>query len=251
MEKPLSPEGSRNASPLFLESELDTLYSVSQVLSRSLDLKETFREVLQVIADGCGLHMGLVALLADESGNELVVSAAHGHDADAARDIRYTRGEGVIGLVMERGRSVILDEVARERRFLDRLGVYDPHRPFIAVPIRLGADLPLLLIFSGVIGGLLAFGLVGIFVGPVVLAVGWTLLGAWLDDGAITAIGWYERVRRADLPAFISVRGPSASAGKNCRPPMIRMIPTSRPTKSGVVVGKVPAVATLRGLAAS
>mgnify|MGYP000019254469 CR=1 FL=1 len=141
MEKPLSPEGSRNASPLFLESELDTLYSVSQVLSRSLDLKETFREVLQVIADGCGLHMGLVALLADESGNELVVSAAHGHDADAARDIRYTRGEGVIGLVMERGRSVILDEVARERRFLDRLGVYDPHRPFIAVPIRLGADL--------------------------------------------------------------------------------------------------------------
>ena len=37
--------------------------------------------------------------------------------------------------------------------------------------IRLGADLPLLLIFVGVIGGLLAFGLVGIFVGPVVLVV--------------------------------------------------------------------------------
>jgi predicted PurR-regulated permease PerM len=49
--------------------------------------------------------------------------------------------------------------------------------------IRLGADLPLLLIFSGVIGGLVAFGLVGIFVGPVVLAVAWTLLQAWLDDG--------------------------------------------------------------------
>jgi predicted PurR-regulated permease PerM len=49
--------------------------------------------------------------------------------------------------------------------------------------IKLGADLPLLLIFSGVVGGLLAFGLVGIFVGPVVLAVAWTLLEAWLDDG--------------------------------------------------------------------
>jgi predicted PurR-regulated permease PerM len=45
--------------------------------------------------------------------------------------------------------------------------------------IRLGADLPLLLIFTGVIGGLLAFGLVGIFIGPVVLAVGYTLLDAW------------------------------------------------------------------------
>lgn len=45
--------------------------------------------------------------------------------------------------------------------------------------IRRGADLPLLLIFAGVIGGLLGFGLVGIFVGPVVLAVTYTLLVAW------------------------------------------------------------------------
>jgi predicted PurR-regulated permease PerM len=49
--------------------------------------------------------------------------------------------------------------------------------------IRLGADLPLLLIFGGVIGGVLAFGLIGIFVGPVVLAVAYTLLGAWIDAG--------------------------------------------------------------------
>jgi predicted PurR-regulated permease PerM len=51
--------------------------------------------------------------------------------------------------------------------------------------IRMGADVPLLLIFSGVIGGLLAFGLVGIFVGPVVLAVGYTLLEAWITDGEL------------------------------------------------------------------
>ena len=52
--------------------------------------------------------------------------------------------------------------------------------------IRQGADLSLLLIFAGVIGGLIAFGLVGIFVGPVVLAVAYTLLDAWLreDSGA-------------------------------------------------------------------
>ena len=45
-----------------------------------------------------------------------------------------------------------------------------------------GADLPMLLMFAGVIGGLLAFGLIGIFVGPVVLAVSYTLLGAWIGD---------------------------------------------------------------------
>ena len=49
--------------------------------------------------------------------------------------------------------------------------------------IKKGADLPLLLIFAGVIGGLLAFGIIGLFIGPVVLAVTYTLLGAWVDRG--------------------------------------------------------------------
>jgi len=51
------------------------------------------------------------------------------------------------------------------------------------VLIKKGADLPLLLIFAGVIGGMLGFGLIGIFVGPVVLAVTYTLLEAWIEDG--------------------------------------------------------------------
>jgi predicted PurR-regulated permease PerM len=46
--------------------------------------------------------------------------------------------------------------------------------------IKRGADLPLALIFVGVIGGLISLGLIGIFVGPVVLAVTYTLLRAWL-----------------------------------------------------------------------
>jgi predicted PurR-regulated permease PerM len=49
--------------------------------------------------------------------------------------------------------------------------------------IKMGADLPLLLILAGVIGGLFAFGLVGIFIGPVVLAVAYTLMGSWISDG--------------------------------------------------------------------
>jgi len=48
--------------------------------------------------------------------------------------------------------------------------------------IRRGADLPLLLVFAGVIGGLIAFGLIGIFIGPIVLAVGYTLLAAWVNE---------------------------------------------------------------------
>ncbi|NQW85620.1 MAG: AI-2E family transporter YdiK [Alcaligenaceae bacterium] len=48
--------------------------------------------------------------------------------------------------------------------------------------IKRGADLPLLLIFAGVIGGLLSFGLIGIFVGPVALAVTYTLVQSWVAE---------------------------------------------------------------------
>jgi predicted PurR-regulated permease PerM len=56
------------------------------------------------------------------------------------------------------------------------------------VLIRRGADLPLLLIFAGVIGGLVAFGIVGIFVGPVVLAVAYTLLDDWVATAALASV---------------------------------------------------------------
>lgn len=49
--------------------------------------------------------------------------------------------------------------------------------------IKQGADLPLLLILAGVIGGMVAFGIVGLFVGPVVLAVAYTLFTAWISEG--------------------------------------------------------------------
>lgn len=61
--------------------------------------------------------------------------------------------------------------------------------------IKKGADLPLLLIFIGVIGGLIAFGIIGLFVGPVVLAVAHKLLTAWVE----------EDIADAALP---SVQGP-------------------------------------------
>jgi predicted PurR-regulated permease PerM len=46
--------------------------------------------------------------------------------------------------------------------------------------ITRGANLHLLLVFVGVVGGMFAFGLIGIFIGPVVLAAGWTLLQNWV-----------------------------------------------------------------------
>jgi predicted PurR-regulated permease PerM len=48
--------------------------------------------------------------------------------------------------------------------------------------IKRGVKLSMLLILSGVLGGMFAFGIVGLFIGPVILAVTSTLLTAWIDE---------------------------------------------------------------------
>lgn len=52
-------------------------------------------------------------------------------------------------------------------------------RPYF---IARGAQLPFLLTMLGVLGGALAFGLLGVFVGPVLLGVGFTLVSEWTGE---------------------------------------------------------------------
>ena len=51
--------------------------------------------------------------------------------------------------------------------------------------IARGAHLPFLLTILGVLGGALAFGLLGIFLGPVLLGVGFTLMNEWVKPPEI------------------------------------------------------------------
>lgn len=48
--------------------------------------------------------------------------------------------------------------------------------------IHIGADLPMPLVLFGVLGGLLAFGMIGLFIGPVILDVSWRLILAWIQE---------------------------------------------------------------------
>jgi predicted PurR-regulated permease PerM len=49
-------------------------------------------------------------------------------------------------------------------------------RPYL---ISRGSDLPLLLILFGAVGGAVAFGILGLFLGPTLLAVGYELIREW------------------------------------------------------------------------
>ena len=60
-------------------------------------------------------------------------------------------------------------------------GIDNVVRPIL---ISRGADLPFLLVFVGVLGGILAFGFIGIFIGPTLLALAYALILHWINSEA-------------------------------------------------------------------
>jgi predicted PurR-regulated permease PerM len=61
-------------------------------------------------------------------------------------------------------------------------GVDNVLKPYF---ISKGSNLPFVLIFLGVFGGVLAFGLVGIFLGPTLIAIAYTLFQKWSVSNAV------------------------------------------------------------------
>ena len=118
-----------------LAADLETLFQVSQVLSRSLDMKETLTGVLRALHEGGGLELGMVTLADPESGEQQVI-AVHGPATMKLENIRYQPGEGVVGMVLEAGDKVVLKRISDEPRFSGKLGIYDNYGPFVGVPIR-------------------------------------------------------------------------------------------------------------------
>jgi hypothetical protein len=119
---------------------LSALYAVSRVLSRSLAFSETLRDVLRVLHDEAGLSRGLIGVVSQETG-KLTIHTIYNPDGPDSDDAQYGPGEGIIGMILERPRTIKLARVADEPRFLNRTRLYAPELPFIAVPIKVGSDL--------------------------------------------------------------------------------------------------------------
>ncbi|HNI82235.1 MAG TPA: GAF domain-containing protein, partial [Rhodocyclaceae bacterium] len=117
---------------------LAALYAVSRVLSRSLAFGETLRDVLRVLDEEAGLGLGLIAVVDAQSGT---LGTHVIHHPNVVGDVSYQPGEGVLGTILEKPRTIMLQRIADEPRFLNRLGIYQPGLPFIAVPIKAGSTL--------------------------------------------------------------------------------------------------------------
>lgn len=122
--------------------ELITIYEISKILSSSLDLEKTLREVLNLLSSHLGIARGMISLL-DPTG-ELHLVGAVGLSAEEIKRGRYQLGEGITGRILKSGMPYVVPDMAKEPLFLNRTGSMDiaaeNASAFIGVPIKAGRE---------------------------------------------------------------------------------------------------------------
>ncbi|MEW6325265.1 MAG: sigma 54-interacting transcriptional regulator [Nitrospirota bacterium] len=101
------------------DDELAVLYDISRTLATNRPMELMIAQVLSLLEARLGLGHGMLALF-DPATAELVIEVAHGlTNAEQARG-RYAVGEGITGAVFQRGVPLLIPDLAKEPRFLNR-----------------------------------------------------------------------------------------------------------------------------------
>ena len=118
--------------------ELNTIYEISKILSSSLDLSKTLREVLNILGIQMGTRRGMISLM-QESG-ELHLVGATGMSGEEFRRGRFRVGEGITGRVFQTGIPSVVADISTEPLFLHRTAEHEAEPmetiAFIGVPIK-------------------------------------------------------------------------------------------------------------------
>ncbi len=123
--------------------ELSLLFELSQVLEKSIDIREVVGPLLDAMARHMGMQRGTLTLFNRETG-EILIEAAHGLSPSQLKRGRYQLGEGITGKVVQTGKPAIVRRISEEPAFLDRTGARSEQEKkdisFICVPIKLGDE---------------------------------------------------------------------------------------------------------------
>ena len=119
------------------------LYAVAQVLSNLSGQREILVQVLDVMESLLDLRRSTVMLLSLD-GSELLVDAVKEAGTPPQGEVRYRRGEGVTGRVLQTGQPAIIPRIAEEPQFCDRIhrrgSAAGEDLSFICVPVVLGSE---------------------------------------------------------------------------------------------------------------
>jgi Nif-specific regulatory protein len=123
--------------------EYATLYEIAKTLTTDLGQRELLSRVLDILETRLNMERGTILLLLPDT-TDLVVQAARNERRTVNDTIRYHRGEGIVGKVVETGKSVVLPDASTAPLFKNRIhrrsGSSECQVSFISVPVTLGTE---------------------------------------------------------------------------------------------------------------
>jgi len=129
-------------APVSNRVALVTIYEIGKILSSSLELHKTLRQVLNVIAAHLNMQRGMVCVREDSE--DLSIIASIGFSREETMRGRFSVGEGVTGRIFQTGFPAVIPNVVHEPLFLNRTGaerlVKDQAISFLGVPIKIGRE---------------------------------------------------------------------------------------------------------------
>jgi Nif-specific regulatory protein len=119
--------------------ELSALSAISQVIDTALDLEQTLREVLRILAETLSMKRATVTLI-DRATGRLAISASHGLTREEQERGVYRLDEGVTGRIFRTAAPYYVPDIRKEPLFLDKTGSRGLEKgrvSFVGVPILL------------------------------------------------------------------------------------------------------------------
>ncbi|MCG8341632.1 MAG: sigma 54-interacting transcriptional regulator [Chlorobiales bacterium] len=118
---------------------ISLLAEVSRALNYTKDINKVLRDILSIMSEHMNMVRGVITILNRDT-NEIVINESFGLTEEEQARGRYMPGEGIIGQVVETGRSRVVPRIDDEPQFLDRTGsrnrIKTEHLCFVCVPIK-------------------------------------------------------------------------------------------------------------------
>ena len=127
-----------------LESKLksqEVLINIFHFLETETDLDKLFQAIMDTLKKNMKILRGILVLFDEDSKTSLSIKAGYKISDEAMRKGIYKIGEGIIGQSVLEGQTIVVKDIAKEPKFLNKMKIKRAGEgpvAFIAAPIKIG-----------------------------------------------------------------------------------------------------------------
>ncbi|MDR0572782.1 MAG: sigma 54-interacting transcriptional regulator [Tannerella sp.] len=123
----------------YLESDMNFLINISNMISQSADLYNNMELLLEEVCRYFDAKYSMMTIV-DYNQKKIMITASYGLTNEERNKGTYRMGEGIIGEVVETQKPVVISDISKEERFLNKTGVPKPETEgvvmaFLCIPV--------------------------------------------------------------------------------------------------------------------